>query len=100
MTTTPRSACSADILARGKASRLYQKLVIDREIAQDVTAYQSGRELAGSFGITVTLRPSRAISEVRALLEAEIAADRRHRRDRAGAGAGGHHEDRELPLRP
>ena len=62
-----------DILARGKASRLYQKLVIDREIAQDVTAYQSGRELAGSFGITVTLRPSRSISEVRALLEAEIA---------------------------
>ena len=64
----------ADILARGKASRLYQKLVIEREIAQDVTAYQSGRELAGSFGITVTLRPTRQISELRALLEAEIAA--------------------------
>jgi zinc protease len=63
-----------DILARGKASRFYQKLVIDHQIAQDVTAYQSGRELAGSFGITVTLRPTRAISEVRALLEAEIAA--------------------------
>ena len=62
-----------DILARGKASRLYQKLVIDREIAQDVTAYQSGRELAGSFGITVTLRPSRSIREARALLEGEIA---------------------------
>ena len=62
-----------DILARGKASRLYQKLVVDRQLAQDVSAYQSGRELAGSFGITVTLRPSRSIAEVRELLDAEIA---------------------------
>jgi len=63
----------ADILARGRASRLYQQLVIDRQIAQDVTAYQSGRELAGTFGISVTLRPSRPIAEVRDLLETEIA---------------------------
>ena len=63
----------ADILARGRASRLYQKLVIDRQLAQDVTAYQSGRELAGTFGISVTLRPSRSISELRDFLETEIA---------------------------
>ncbi|QEH36991.1 Peptidase M16 inactive domain protein [Aquisphaera giovannonii] len=63
-----------DILARGKASRLYNKLVIDRQIAQDVTAYQSGRELAGAFGITVTLRPSRAIDELRGLLDEEVAS--------------------------
>ena len=63
----------ADILARGRASRLYQKLVIDRQLAQDVTAYQSGRELAGTFGITVTLRPSRSIGELRDFLETEIA---------------------------
>ena len=50
-----------DVLARGRSSRLYRKLVIEEEIAQDVTAYQSGRELAGSFGIIVTLRPSRSI---------------------------------------
>ncbi|MGZ3414221.1 MAG: M16 family metallopeptidase, partial [Isosphaeraceae bacterium] len=63
----------ADILARGRASRLYQKLVIDRQLAQDVTAYQSGRELAGTFGISVTLRPSRSIGELRDFLETEIA---------------------------
>ena len=63
----------ADILARGKASRLYQKLVVDRQLAQDVTAYQSGRELAGTFGISVTLRPSRSIGELRDFLETEIA---------------------------
>ena len=64
----------ADVLARGKASRLYQKLVIERELAQDVTACQAARELAGTFGITVTLRPSRPIGEVRYLLETEIAS--------------------------
>ena len=39
-----------DILARGRASRLYRKLVIEEQIAQDVSAYQSGRELAGRSG--------------------------------------------------
>ena len=40
----------ADILARGRSSRLYRALVVDKELAQDVTAYQAGRELDGSFG--------------------------------------------------
>jgi predicted Zn-dependent peptidase len=63
-----------DVLARGRSSRLHHKLVIDQQIAQDVTAYQSGRELDGSFGIIVTLRPSQSISQVKSLVEAEIAA--------------------------
>ncbi|MDB5351144.1 MAG: putative Zn-dependent peptidase [Planctomycetota bacterium] len=68
----------ADILARGRSSRLYGKLVMDEQIAQDVTAYQSGREIAGTFGVIVTLRPGvapeRAKSRVYEELEA-IAAD-------------------------
>ncbi len=63
-----------DVLGRGRSSRLYRKLVIDEQVAQDVTAYQSGRELGGSFGIIVTLRPSRSISQARCLVEAELAA--------------------------
>jgi zinc protease len=63
-----------DILARGRASRLYRRLVLEEQIAQDVSAYQSGRELAGSFGIVVTLRPSRSIAQARDLIEAELAA--------------------------
>jgi zinc protease len=62
----------ADVLARGKASRLYQKLVIDLQLAQDVNAFQSGRELGGTFGVMVTLRPSRPISQVREIVDAEI----------------------------
>jgi predicted Zn-dependent peptidase len=61
-----------DILARGKASRLYQKLVIDRQIAQDVIAYHSARELAGTFGITATLRPGREIAAARELIDEEV----------------------------
>ena len=63
-----------DILARGRSSRLYRKLVIEEQIAQDVTAYQSGRELAGSFGIVVTLRPSRSIDAGASLVDAELDA--------------------------
>jgi len=64
----------ADVLARGRSSRLYRKLVIEKEIAQDVTAYHSGRELAGSFGVIVTLRPSRPIAAAQDLIDAELEA--------------------------
>jgi zinc protease len=62
----------ADVLARGRSSRLYRKLVMDRELAQDVTAYQSGRELGGSFGVYATLRPGRPVAAVRELIDAEL----------------------------
>jgi len=63
-----------DVLARGRSSRLYRKLVVEEEIAQDVTAYQSGRELAGTFGIIVTLRPSRPIDRALGLVTDELHA--------------------------
>jgi predicted Zn-dependent peptidase len=63
-----------DVLGRGKSSRLYRKLVIDEQIAQDVSAYQGGRELAGSFGIVVTVRPSRSIGQARDLIDSELQA--------------------------
>ena len=63
----------ADILARGRSSRLYRKLVIEREIAQDVSAYHSSRELAGTFGIVTTVRPGRSWQEARDLIDAELA---------------------------
>ncbi len=63
----------ADILTRGKSSRLYRSLVVDRELAQDVTSYQSGRELTGTFGVVITLRPGRDVEQARALYLAEIA---------------------------
>ncbi len=64
----------ADVLTRGKSSRLYRGLVVERELAQDVTAYQSARELAGTFGVYATLRPGRSSEEAVTLINAEIAA--------------------------
>ncbi|WP_165250600.1 M16 family metallopeptidase [Paludisphaera soli] len=60
-----------DVLGRGRSSRLYKELVLERQWAQDVTAYQSGRELAGTFGLIATLRPGKSTADVRrALLDA------------------------------
>ena len=64
----------ADILARGRSSRLYRALVVEKELAQDVTAYQSGRELDGSFGVYITLRPGRPCAAVRERVDAELAS--------------------------
>ena len=63
-----------DILGRGKSSRLFRKLVVESSLSQDVSAYQSGRELAGSFGINTTLRPGASTQAARALIAAEVAA--------------------------
>jgi predicted Zn-dependent peptidase len=62
-----------DVLGRGRSSRLCRKLVLDEKIAQDVTAYQSGRQLAGAFGVIVTLRPSQSLERARTLIDGEIA---------------------------
>jgi predicted Zn-dependent peptidase len=63
----------ADVLTRGKSSRLHQKLVVDEQVAQDVSSYHSGRELSGSFGAYATLRPGRSVQEARDRIDAEIA---------------------------
>jgi len=67
-----------DILGRGKSSRLHRKLVVGREIVQDVAAYQSGRELAGTFGAVATLRPGEDWRAARDAITAEIAAIAEH----------------------
>ncbi len=47
----------ADVLAGGKTSRLYRSLVREKQIAQDVQAYQNSEEIAGGFMIVATARP-------------------------------------------
>jgi predicted Zn-dependent peptidase len=69
----PALGILADILGRGRASRLYRRLVVQRELAQDVHVAQTSRELAGCFGITVTLRPGKSWSEALGEIEDELA---------------------------
>jgi zinc protease len=63
----------ADILGRGKSSRLFRKLVVEKGMVQDASSYQSGRELAGTFGVTATLRPGQSWETARDLIDVEIA---------------------------
>jgi len=62
----------ADLLSRGRSSRLYKRLVIELELAQDVSASQWGRELAGSFVISATLRPGKSLEEARTVIDHEL----------------------------
>ena len=48
------------MLAGGKNSRLYKRLVYDLQIAQDVSAFQASAALDSQFQIVVTARPADA----------------------------------------
>jgi zinc protease len=62
----------ASVLADGKNSRLYKRLVYDMQIAQDVSAYQNGERLAGYFQIIVTPRKGIAPARIDSLVRAEL----------------------------
>jgi zinc protease len=69
---------ATDLLANGKTSRLYRRLVFDERIATDVSASQNSREIAGYTQITATAAPGHSLGELeRAILEeiARLAAD-------------------------
>jgi zinc protease len=63
----------ASVLADGKGSRLYKSLVYDRQIAQDVSAFNGSRELAGEFSIVATARPGKTVSELEIAIGEELA---------------------------
>jgi zinc protease len=62
----------ASVLANGKNSRLYKRLVYDTQIAQEVTAYQSSAALGSSFQIIATARPGHTAAELQAAIDDEI----------------------------
>jgi zinc protease len=59
----------SQILAGGKNSRLYKRLVYDLQIAQDVTAFQASAALDSQFQIVVTARPGDAATSPTALID-------------------------------
>ena len=62
----------ADVLAGGKTSRLYQALVREKQIAQEVEVYQDSEELAGQLFIVATARPGHTIAELEAAVLDEL----------------------------
>jgi len=63
----------ADVLAGGKNSRLYKRLVYDLQIAQDVSAFQESMDLSSDFQIVATPRPGHTIDEVQKVIDEEVA---------------------------
>ena len=55
---------ATDLLANGKTSRLYRRLVFDERIATDVSASQNSREMAGYAQITATAAPGHTLAEL------------------------------------
>ncbi len=63
----------SDVLASGKTSRLYKRLVYDEQIATDVVAFQSRGEIGGQFILWSTARPGVELARVERALDEEMA---------------------------
>jgi zinc protease len=64
---------ATDLLANGKTSRLYKRLVYEERIATDVSASQNSREIAGFVQLAATAAPGHTLGELERVIIAEIA---------------------------
>jgi len=62
----------ANVLAGGRNSRLYKRLVYDLQIAQDVSAFQNSGRLSSSFIIMATARSGHSLNEIEKVIQEEI----------------------------
>lgn len=62
----------SDVLASGKTSRLYKRLVYDDQIATNVSSYIDAMEIAGQFYIDVTAKPGEDLKKVEAAIDEEL----------------------------
>jgi zinc protease len=67
----------SSVLAGGKNSRLYKRLVYDTQMAQDVFAVQQSAALGSSFLIVSTARPGRTIEDIQKAIDEEMERLRR-----------------------
>ncbi len=63
----------SDVLASGKTSRLYKRLVYDDQIATDVVALVFLNEIAGQFVVWATAKPGDDLAKVEKALDEELA---------------------------
>ena len=62
----------SDVLASGKNSRLYKRLVYDDQIATDVYAYYDGKEIGSQFVIRATAKPGGDLTKVESAINEEL----------------------------
>lgn len=63
----------ADLLANGRTSRLYERLIHDRRIAVELAAGQTSRELGGTFQIIASAAPGHTLDELETAIHEEVA---------------------------
>jgi zinc protease len=68
---------AAEILGGGKSSRLYKKLVYEKQIALDASASQQSLILGSVFQIEVTARPGHTAEEMEKAVDEDLAAFRK-----------------------
>lgn len=64
---------ATDVLAAGKSSRLFKRLVYDDQIATSATAYLQAREIAGQVVVQGTAQPGGDLAAVETALDEELA---------------------------
>jgi zinc protease len=62
----------ASVLASGKNSRLYKKLVYETQVAQTVRASQQSSKLAGFFQIDITPKPGQNLTSIDRVVQEEL----------------------------
>jgi zinc protease len=63
---------AADILANGKTSRLYRRLIFEQRLAADVSASQNSREVGGFLQMVATATPGRDLEPLERAITEEI----------------------------
>jgi zinc protease len=63
----------SDLVANGRTSRLYGRLIHDRRIAVELAAGQTSRELGGTFQVVASAAPGHTLDELEAAIYEEIA---------------------------
>ena len=62
----------ANVLAGGRSSRLYKRLVYELQIATDVVAFQDGGRIDGKFELWATARPGHDLTELERVIDEEV----------------------------
>ena len=62
----------ASVLASGKNSRLFKRLVYDMQVAQSVSASQQSSKLAGRFEIDITPKPGQSLAAIDKIVKEEL----------------------------
>ncbi|HXE79625.1 MAG TPA: pitrilysin family protein [Vicinamibacterales bacterium] len=65
---------TAELLGQGRSSRLYKRLVYEKQLAQSVSAKQNSLMLASFFEIEAIARPGHTVEELEAAIDEELNA--------------------------